>query len=295
MKLSDAARLVPLQVLREGEFNTLAFLSDPEPEMLVFVESRQFLRALNKCAHAACLITTPELSEETGFAGGLAVYESPRRAFHEIQCGLAALEGFYWRDFPSEIDPTAQVHPTAFVAPRNVRIGAGTVIGPKAVVLERCSVGEDCVIQPGAVLGSTGFQATRTDGWMAELPHAGSLEIGAGTHVFANAVVALSAFRRPSTVGEQSRIGSCAFVSHNVDIGSKTFVGHGCVVNGHVRIGDGVWIGPGSTLANGISVGEGARITMGSVVIRTVQAGEHVSGNFAVEHQALLRHTAALR
>src|SRR3569623_246069 len=49
----------------------------------------------------------------------------------------AALAGFQWADFPSRIDPAADIRPGAGVAERNVVIGPATVVMPGAVICER--------------------------------------------------------------------------------------------------------------------------------------------------------------
>jgi UDP-3-O-[3-hydroxymyristoyl] glucosamine N-acyltransferase len=113
--------------------------------------------------------------------------------------------------------------------------------------------------------------------------------------IFANATSAVGLFRQSTCIGRETRIGNNAFVSHNVEVGPRSFVGHGAIVNGHVRIGREVWIGPGAVITNSVSIGDGARVSLGSVVVSHLNAGEHVSGNFAVPHRRLLRHVASLR
>ena len=127
------------------------------------------------------------------------------------------------------------------------------------------------------------------------MPHAGSLVIQRGAHIFPNASVATAVFRQSTVIGEDARIGNCAFVSHNVSIGREAVIGHGAVVNGNVRIGNGAWVGPGACIANCLCIGAGARVLLGAVVIGDVAAGEEVAGNYAIPHRALLRHLARLR
>ena len=155
-------------------------------------------------------------------------------------------------------------------------------------------MGEGCTIHAGAVLGSVGFQTTRADGRLHELVHAGELVLEEGVVVLANAVLARAVYRQASRIGRDSRIGACAFVSHNVKLGQRCYVGHGAVVNGNVKVANDVWIGPSATIANNLQVGEGAYLSLGAVVISDVAAGARVSGNFAVDHKGLLRATAKL-
>jgi UDP-3-O-[3-hydroxymyristoyl] glucosamine N-acyltransferase len=274
MALSQAAPLAGLRLVREGRLQTLGFLIDRLPGMLVFAESRRFLEAAVANARVTAILTTPELASEVPEGMGVVVSERPKRDFFRLQNALVATTDFYGAT-PSVIDPSALVHPRAVVAER------GVVIGPGAVV------------DAGAVLGANGFQTYRGEDGFLELSHAGTLVLGEGVRVLANATVARGLFRQATRIGRETRIGNNAFVSHNVTAGARSFVGHGAVVNGNCEIGDDVWIGPGAVIADRLSIGDGARVSLGSVVIRAVAKGEHVSGNFAIPHRQWLRAEGA--
>jgi UDP-3-O-[3-hydroxymyristoyl] glucosamine N-acyltransferase len=295
MLLSEVYKSGNCDIIRDAYFESVGFLSDPQPSMLVFLESRRFLSTLRRTREAGCVITRAEYAGELDFIEGLAISAEPRLAFHQIHEYLALQTSFYWADFDTEIDPTASVNPAAFVAARNVRIGPRTRVEANSTILERCTVGADAVIHSGVVLGSVGFQTTRCSSGMKEMTHAGSVEIRDGAQILANAVVARGVFQQSTVIGCDARIGACAFVSHNVQIGARTFVGHGAVVNGNVNIGEDVWIGPSSSVANGVSIGDRAEVTLGSVVIGNIEPGTRVAGNFAIEHRLLLKHVAKMR
>jgi UDP-3-O-[3-hydroxymyristoyl] glucosamine N-acyltransferase len=212
----------------------------------------------------------------------------PRLVFAQIHNRLAEM-GFYWTDFETVIDSGARVHPSAFVAERNVRIGAGTVVMPHATILERCVIGAEAMVGAGAVLGGEGFQRVRGSDPMLEMRHAGGLTVGRGARCLAGAVVATGLFRSNTELKRDVRIGSQAFVSHDVTVGERTLIGHGAVVNGNVTIGADVWIGPGAVVSSSLSVGEEAFVSLGAVVVRDVAPGAHLSGNFAIPHRRLLR------
>lgn len=282
MLLSDIAHAAHVETRRDGLFETLGFLSDPQARMLVFVDNPRHAAALCHIPQAACVITTPELATHVAYPAGLATSLEPRQAFHRLHNYLALHTSFYGTDFDSEIDPTAHIHPRAFVSERNIRIGPGVRISANATVVGRCTVGSGVTIHPGVVLGSVGFQSTRTAGALDDMVHAGEILVEDGALILANAVIAAAVFRQATRIGREARVGNCAFVSHNVQIGARVHVGHGCVVNGNVYVGDDAWIGPGATVTNNISIGNQAHIALGSVVIRSVADGERVAGNFAV-------------
>lgn len=288
LTLRDAAHLASLRVLRDAPFNTLGFLIDAMPGMLVFAEDERFLQMALKAPNVTALITTEALATATGSSLGIAVADHPKLAFFELHNHLAAA-GFYAGESATEIHPTAGIHPRAWIDARGVRIGAGANIGPNACVHRDVSIAEDVSIRAGAVLGGAGFQTCRHGESLIELTHAGGIEIGVGAIVFENAVVARGVFRQNTVVGAQTRIGAGAFVSHNVEAGSRTHIGHGAVVNGNVRIGADSWVGPGAVISNNLRLGDACRVSLGAVVVRDVEPGAHVSGNFAAPHGEFLR------
>jgi UDP-3-O-[3-hydroxymyristoyl] glucosamine N-acyltransferase len=207
---------------------------------------------------------------------------------------LARHTDFYGAHAPTVVDPSADVDPTASIAGLDVQVGPRAVVGPHVTIRGRCRIGAGVVLHPGVVLGAEGFQTSRFDGGVLDMAHAGGLHIGDHVTVHANAVVARALFDEETVVGEWSRIGNLAFVSHNVHIGRRCFVGHGAVINGNVVVGEDSWIGPGSTVCDRLRIGAGARVTMGAAVIDDVAPGQRVTGSVAVEHRTFLRHIAAI-
>jgi UDP-3-O-[3-hydroxymyristoyl] glucosamine N-acyltransferase len=259
--------------------------------MLTFLESPRYLENLAR-AGASGVITTSSLAGMLGFVEGLAISDAPRRSFFILHNHLATRTGLYWEDFPTCIDASARIHPTAWVAEKNVRIGPRTVIEPHAVIAERSIIGADCMIRAGAVIGSAGFQIGRVEGQIIDMVHGGGVCIGDNVHILANAVIASAVFRQSTTIGEGSRIGNLAFVSHNVQVGRRCVIGHNSVVNGNVTIDDDAWVGPGASITHCVRIGEKARISLGSAVIGDVEAGQHVTGNVAISHRRFLRFLA---
>lgn len=295
VKLSECQDIFPIEVVRDGEFQTPGFLSDPRPEMLAFCDDGRYLRAAVRRPEVRCLLVRSDSVGRVPEEVGVAVAPEPGRAFFAIHNALARRPGFYWQDFETRIDPTADVHPTASIAVRNVSIGARTQVGARAVILDRTIIGSEVVILPGAVLGSVGFQTAHFGEETVELIHGGGIRIEDGVLILANAVIASAIFRQTTLLAAGTRVGNCAFISHNVQTGPRCIIGHGAVVNGNVRIGADVWIGPGSTLTNNITVGDRAHISLGSAVITDVPAGRKVTGGVAVDHVKLLRLFSTLR
>jgi UDP-3-O-[3-hydroxymyristoyl] glucosamine N-acyltransferase len=295
MRLSEIAPLIEAAVVRDAEFSNLGFLFDDLSDKLIFVESAAFVAAARKARGIGCVVCPRELVSSFCGAAGLAASAEPKLAFFRLQQFLVEETDFYGESFPSVIHPSARIHPRAWIAPRNVRIGANTVIDANVSIDERSLIGAGVRIRAGAVLGSEGFQSLRHSGGILQMAHGGGVSVQDHVEIFANAVVARAVFRQMTTVGEHSRIGNGACVSHNVQLGRRCFVGHNATINGNTNVGDDTWIGPNATISNLLSLGVRSRISLGAVVIQSVPAHTHVTGLPAIEHRRMLRHAVSIR
>jgi UDP-3-O-[3-hydroxymyristoyl] glucosamine N-acyltransferase len=293
MVLSALTDYAAISVLRDGRFENLGWVSQRQEHVLVFLESARFLGAVLRNNSISAVLTTAQLAESLPEVLAVGVCEHPRLAFAAIHNELAR-RGFYWDDFATVIDPGARVHPAAWVAAKNVRIGPGTAVAPHATILERCILGAEVVVGAGCVLGGVGFQTARANRAMLELEHAGGLMVEDRVRLLPGAVVATGLFRQFTTLARDARIGSQAFLSHGVRVGERAFVGHGAVLNGGVTVGRDAWIGPGAVIAQELDVGDEAFVSLGAAVIRSVPAKSHVSGGFAIPHRRQLRFLAGL-
>lgn len=294
MKLTEAAAIAPFEVVRDAEFHNLGLLSHDTPGLLCCYHDSRFAVQCQRNHNIAAVITTRALAAGVPGRLGLAIADDPMSAFFAIHVRLLAHPSFYWEDFESEISPEASVHPAAYVAPQNVRIGRGTVIEPNATVMERCILGDNVILRAGCVVGTEGMQRQHIGEAYKMFPHAGGVMLHDDVEVQANAVVCRAVFKSFTDVGEGAKIGVQAYIAHNARIGRDTRVGAGACVAGSCRIGEDVFIGPGAVISNQVRVGGRARISLGSVVVRDVAAGRTVTGNFAVDHDAFLMFHAKL-
>jgi len=296
MKLSEAKTHAPLRVVRDAEFDDLALLGASTGRVLVYAGDSRSLVRLAKTSAAAAVVTTAELADAVAASLGLAVADRPEPAFYDLHRWLHASSDFYWHDVATTIDPSARVHERAYVAPRNVRIGARVVIEPNATILERVTIGDDAIVRAGAVLGAEGFEfkgpamrqgrAARAQ-WdygttNVAVPHAGSVEIGARVEIQANSTVDRSLFRLPTRIGDDTKIDNLVHVAHSVRIGARCLIAAGATVAGNAVIGDEVWIGPHAVISSGVRLGDRAAIVIGATITKDVAPGERVTGDLRV-------------
>jgi len=100
-----------------------------------------------------------------------------------------------------------------------------------------------------------------------------SVEIGAGTVVFAGVVI------QPDTViGRHAIINTGATIDHDCSIGEFAHVAPGVNLSGGVSVGEGALLGVGCRAVPGARIGAWAVVGAGAVVIDEVAAGTTVVG-----------------
>lgn len=295
MHLSEASSIVPLTVLRNAAFASLGFVTHRAAAMLVFLESERFLESLLANPGVTAVITTPPLAERIPADLGVALSDAPRRDFYLLHNHLAEHTTFYWQDFPTEIAADAVISPMAYVAADNVRIGRRAVIEPHVTVLPHTIIGDDVILRGGTVVGAQGFQFIRIGETVLPVAHAGGVWLHDRVEVQAHGAIARALFGGFTELGEDTKLDSLVYVAHQVRIGRRCLIGAGATITGSVIIGDDVWIGPQATIASEITIGDGAFITLGSVVTRNVAAGQHVTGNFAIDHEKFIAFLRTIR
>ncbi len=295
MKLSELKEAAQLEVLRDGEFLSVGLLSHNAEKMLVGLYDPAYRDLLLSNQRIACVITKPEYAEGFPERLGIAVCDDPLTAFYRAHFYLFSETDFYWEDFESEISPEARVHERAYLAPKNVQIGAGTIVEPNASIMERAIIGKNVTIRAGAVIAGEDLEAKRLGRDYPVIPHAGAVLIEDGTEVQGGAQIMRAVYGGFTVVGEECRIGAMVHLAHNVTLGRRCYVAPCTIVCGSARLEDDVWVGPSSTISSELTVGRNAVITLGSVVTKDVPQNGHVSGNFAIEHSRFIDFIRKIR
>lgn len=295
MRLEEVASIVAVAVERDTEFESLGLVTHVMPNMLVFLESESFLPGFSQNPHISSVITTKELTTGLPEKYGIALSDNPRKVFYEFHNYLAEKTNFYWTDFPSEISDEAIIHANAYIAPRSVRIGRGTMIEPGVTVLERSIIGEDVILRAGCTVGSQGFEFKRIEGKVLSVAHAGGVRLHDRVEVQANCALSRSVFGGFTEIGEDTKLDNLVHIAHNVRIGRRCFLAACAMIAGSVTIGDDVWIGPGASISSEITIGDRAKVTIGSVVTKDVEPGQRVTGNFAIQHHKFIAFIKSIR
>jgi UDP-3-O-[3-hydroxymyristoyl] glucosamine N-acyltransferase len=294
MLLDQIPRDLGVETIRDGHFSTLGLVAHSTPELLVFLESEKYLQPLLNSPHVRCVIAAPHLVDAVPHQLGVAVSADPRGSFYHLHNRLAETD-FYWKSFPTEVDESARVHPRAYVAERDVRIGAHCIIEPNATILERTIIDDHAIVRAGAVIGSEGFHFEPTAGGMVAIAHGGGVHLHRRVEVQSCACVDKAIFSGCTEIGEDTKIDNLVQIAHHVKLGKRNRVAAGAMIGGSVETGDDIWIGPMVSVSHMLHVSDRARLTMGAVVTKDVAAGACVSGNFAIDHDKFIAFVKSIR
>ncbi|NMA32891.1 MAG: UDP-3-O-(3-hydroxymyristoyl)glucosamine N-acyltransferase [Alphaproteobacteria bacterium] len=184
------------------------------------------------------------------------------------------------------IEQGVKIYPNAFIG-RGVVLGAGTVVYAGAHI-ENATIGADCVIHSGAVIGKDGFGYTRQDGKNIFIPHVGRVVLGNRVSIGANSCIDRG-MMTDTIIGEGTKIDNLVQVAHGVIVGKECFLAAGTGIAGGVVMGDRVMVGGHVGIANGVKIGDAAEIGAQSGVFRDIPAGERHMGYPAVPGMEFMR------
>ena len=229
------------------------------------------------------------VDEEVAYVPGkvLIYVMNPKRA-------LATIGNQFFVDKPkSGIHPTAIVDKEAEIAETatigayavigKVKIGDGTVVSPFVRIYDNVTIGKECFIKEGAVIGGAGFGFERDeDGNRFRFPQIGGVKIGDHVDIGGNTCIDRGALS-DTILEDYAKVDNLCHIAHNVHIGKNAVVVACAEVSGSCSIGEETWVGPNACIRDQRNVGSNTLIGMGSVVVKHIGDNEVWAGNPAKE------------
>lgn len=295
LPLSSLEGQFEITVIRDCDFSYVGKIPTRLERRLVAASSAIHIEKALAEDGIAGVVTTLEFSDSVPEPFGLAVADDPLKALLKAQAYISALADFQWQSFESRIHPSAVIGAGAYVAPRDVVIGEGTVIHPNAVILPRTIIGSDCSIGPGTVIATDAFELDTSVDPIGVVKQSGGVRIADHVDVQAKCTIVRATFGGFTELAEGTKLDCQVHFAHDCVAGRNVRIAACVEVSGRVHIGDNAFIAPNSSISNGITVGAGAKVTIGAVVTRDVPEASTVTGNFAVEHRKWLSFMRTLK
>lgn len=290
----------------------VAGIEDAGPEQVTFVANPRYAM-LARSTRAAAVIVAPDFPE---IAAATLRTDNPYLAFAK------AVRMFYHEpEYKPGIHPTAAIDPTAKIG-ANAHIGAyavvseGAVIGDHATLLphvviyphavignhffahahsivrEYCRVGDNVVLQNGAIVGSDGFGFAKDDtGVWHKIVQSGPAVLEDSVEVQANTCIDRASVGE-TRIGSGVKIDNLAQIGHGSKIGANSLVCAQVGLAGSSETGKNVILAGQAGIAGHCKLGDGVIMTAQSGVSHDVPAGKMISGSPAFDNRQWLRSTA---
>ncbi len=192
----------------------------------------------------------------------------------------------------AEIGDQATLLPHVVIYP-HAKIGANFFAHAHAVVREGCRLGDDVILQNGAIVGADGFGFAKDDaGRWHKISQSGPAVLEDRVEVQANACI------DRASVGE-TRIAAGAKIDNLVQVGHGSTVGENSLLcaqaglAGSTHVGRNVILAGQAGVAGHCTIGDGAILTAQTGAANDVAAGKVVSGTPAIDNRLWLRCVAA--
>ena len=289
--LKEQGESFKYEITNEKTFDTLALAGGaPGTSFCTFLESEKYFPSLSPLA--TMVFTTKELANAIVNTGrGVCIVDSPRIAFFSLHNSLSDNKMYIRENQLTHIGINCKISQHAFIADKNVVIGDNVTIEEFVSIKENTVIEDNCIIRAGTIIGGEGFEHKRNGKNIISVKHLGGVIIKHDVELQQGNFVDKAIYPWDNTiVGEKTKTDNNVHIAHADKIGKRVFIAACTCIAGRVETGDDVWIGPGVTIINGITIGDRAKISIGSVVTKPIMNDEHVTGNFAINHNKFIEN-----
>ena len=194
----------------------------------------------------------------------------------------------------AKIDPTARIGPMCVVEAHAV-IGKRSWLKSRVTVSHSCTVGDDCILHSGVVIGADGFGFALENGTWLKIEQLGSVRIGNQVEIGANSCIDRGALG-DTVIEDGVKLDNLIQIGHNVHVGAHTAMA-GCVgIAGSSRIGTHCTLGGGAIVLGHLQLTDHVHISAASVVTHSLLNPGTYSGVFPIDtNEAWHKNAATLR
>lgn len=284
------------EVNLETKIFDIATLQSANEYQISFLNSGQYLEKFLSSKAGFCFIEEKYQAKLPENILGL-IHKNPYFCYAQIA-------NSFWQeksvDFTEKlIHPSAKIGKNVKIAANafigaNVEIGDNVIIHPSVVIHQGCKVGnnsvinagavisfaqigDNCIIYNGAKIGQDGFGFAHEAGVNHKIIQLGFVEVGTNVEIGANSCIDRGAIEN-TVIGDGVKIDNLNQIGHNVIIGKGSVIAGCCAIAGSAKIGNFVQIGGNTSIAGHITIGDGVKIAGMSGVMRDVEPAQVIAG-----------------
>ncbi|CDL82185.1 UDP-3-O-(3-hydroxymyristoyl)glucosamine N-acyltransferase [Xenorhabdus szentirmaii] len=316
IRLADLAQQLDAQLQGDGDtvITGLAPMHSANSGQITFLSDSRYTDKLSECQAAAVVLREADLPYCKVAA---LVVKDPYLAYARMA-----------QIMDTTPQPAQDIHPSAVISSdvvmgKNVAVGAnaviesGVVIGDGAIIGAGCfigknahigaqtrlwanvsvyhnvEIGDSCLIQSGAVIGSDGFGYANDRGNWIKIPQLGTVIIGDRVEIGACTTIDRGALDN-TIISNGVIIDNQCQIAHNVTIGESTALAGGVIMAGSLKVGRYCMIGGACVINGHMEICDKVTITGMSMVIRPITEPGVYSSGIPLQPNKTWRKTTAL-
>ena len=158
------------------------------------------------------------------------------------------------------------------------KIGKRTILYANASLYDSVSIGIDCIIHSGAVIGSDGLGFAKENNEWVKIEHLGKVIIGNDVEIGSNTTIDRGSIG-DTVLGNNVKIDNQVHIAHNVSIGSGTAIAGNSAIAGSTQIGKNCTLAGCSAIVDNIKIADEVHITAMSLITKSIkESGFYSSG-----------------
>lgn len=294
--------------------NTIASMTSAKNGQITFLSDKKYQDQLSSCQASVVVLTEESLPYWDGPA---LIVSNPYLAYAKLAQLLDTTP------LPADtIAPSAVISPDTILGKNvtvganaviengvligdNVSIGAGCFIGKNTkignntklwanvTIYHDIEIGQNCLIQSGAVIGSDGFGYANDRGNWIKIPQLGRVIIGNNVEIGASTTIDRGALD-DTIIRDGVIIDNQCQIAHNDYIGEHTAVAGGVIMAGSLRIGRYCLIGGASVINGHMEICDKVTVTGMGMVMRPINKPGVYSSGIPLQDNKVWRKTASL-
>ena len=164
-----------------------------------------------------------------------------------------------------KINKEVIIHENVVIGP-DVNIGENSIIMPNCT-LSNTTIGKNCLIQSGSVIGDKGFGFTPDE--KIQIKHIGNVIIGTNVDIGSNTTIDRGTIGS-TVISDNCRIDNLVQIAHNVQIGKSTIIAAQVGISGSTKIGAQCIIGGQAGFAGHLTIGNNVKVAGKSGVTKNI-------------------------
>ena len=258
-----------------GEARYLQYLQDTKASVVLLTRSLYQQQDTN----ATLILVDNARQAMAQLLAMVAEVLNPRKKGHEQPCFIAEdavvpedtyIGAFTYIGKGAKIGKNVQIYPQTYIGDYTV-IGDNTTIYAGVKIYHHISIGKDCIIHSGVVIGADGFGfETDKNGVNQKVPQIGTVIVEDDVEIGANTTID-RAMMGATIIKRNAKIDNLVQIAHSVTVGESTFlcaqvgiagsteIGNHCIltgqtgVAGHIKVTDNCIFGAQTGIAGNIS------------------------------------------